>query len=389
MTNADDAGKHLENISPGSEVEIILKEDRTGKNPVRGIISDILTHSSFHPYGIMVQLEDGAIGRVQRIISNKDKVTIRKPESYKSSKYTSLNNVEKIQQFLVDQKKPYCDDCVSEILSIFPRQQINQISRRLEAKGTITRNHGVCYECRRAKIVNRDESYSDDQPKSRLTLVKRASRSDIIQLDDEEIESGDPPSKIAITLPKIKEIDFPLLVKKGENEFVEFKSSSLWSKNLTEQQLKDPNASPDVRKFGRELSRVIIGKTIAGFMNTQGGNLIIGIKENKTKKPDEIIGIESEFGKLEDPCTDGYRRMIVDSIIRKYFPSEIFNYFSDHIKITFPTIEDKTLCWIQIQRSKIPVFLTIRNEEYFFIRLDAESRELDGKQMGEYCAKKF
>ncbi|OPX62213.1 MULTISPECIES: YwbE family protein [unclassified Methanoregula] len=269
MMDADDAGKHLENIKTGISVEIILKEDRSGKNPIQGIVSEILTHSSFHPHGIMVRLEDGKIGRVQKILSEISSTILVKPP-----------------------------------------------------------------------VVN-------------------------------------------------NEIDFTELVKNGENEFVEFKSSALWSKNLNEQQLKDPNASPDIRKFGREASRAIIGKTIAGFMNTHGGNLIIGIKENKTKKPDEIIGIESEFGKLEDPCSDGYRRMVVDSIIRKYFPSEIFNHFSDYLKITFPEIEGKIVCWIQIQRSKIPVFLTIRNEEYFFIRLDAETRELDGKQMGEYCAKKF
>ena len=206
MTNTGDEGKHLESIKTGLAVEIFLKEDRAGKNPIQGIVSEILTHTSFHSHGIMVRLEDGKIGRVQKILSE----------------FT--------------------------------------------------------------------------------------------------------PSTTAIKTIQSKDIDFPELVKKGENEFVEFKSSALWSKNLTEEQMKDSNASNDIRNFGRELSRVIIGKTIAGFLNTNGGNLVIGIKENKTKDPDEIIGIESEFRKLEDPCTDGYRRMIVDSIVRKYFSPDIYNH---------------------------------------------------------------
>jgi uncharacterized repeat protein (TIGR03833 family) len=366
MTEEDEDGKHLGNIFPGSEVEIFLKEDRAGKKPVRGIVANLLTHSSFHQYGIMVQLEDGNIGRVQRIISDKsEKTTIPKQEidqSSRSRKYDFLNNIEKIQQFLVDQQKPYCDDCLSESLSIFPRQQINQGCRRLESKGIIRRQNGTCYSCSKNKIVN---SSGDDLPLS----IK----------------------KITPTLPnKIsKEIDFISLVKNGENEFVEFKSSALWSKNLTEEQIKTPTASREVRAFGWEASKAIIAKVISGFLNTQGGHLVIGIKENKDQEANDIIGIESEFGKLEDQCTDGYRRMIVDSIIRKYFHPDIFNHFSDYFKITFPEIGGKILCWINISKSEVPAFVIIQKNDYFFIRLDAETRELDGKQMVEYCAKRF
>jgi uncharacterized repeat protein (TIGR03833 family) len=366
MKNSEEAGKHLENISPGVSVEIFLKEDRYGKNPVQGIIQDVLTHSSFHPHGIMVQLEDGKIGRVQRIISDKsEKTTIPKQENAQSSqsmKYASLNNIEKIQQYLVETGKVYCDDCLSEILSIFPRQQINQGCRRLESEGIIRRQNGTCYSCSKNKIVN--------------------SSGDILPIS---------VKKTAPILPsqKSKEIDFPSLINNGENEFVEFKSSILWSKTLTEEEMRSPQASRDIRNFGRDASKVIIAKTLAGFLNTHGGHLVIGIKENKTKVPDEIIGIESEFGKLEDQCTDGYRRMIVDSIIRKYFHPDIYNHFSDYIKITFPEINEMQVCWIQIEKSEVSAFLTIRNEDYFFIRLDAETRQLVGKEMVEYCAKRF
>ena len=269
MTKADDAGKYLENIKTGFAVEIFLKEDRSGKNPLQGIVSEILTHSSFHSHGIMVRLEDGKIGRIHKILSE----------------FT--------------------------------------------------------------------------------------------------------PSPPVVKKTESKEIDFFMLIGKGENEFVEYKSSALWSKNLTEDQMKAPTASREVRAFGREASRAIIAKAISGFLNTQGGHLVIGIKENKTQNTDEIIGIGSEFGKLEDPCADGYRRMIVDSIIRKFFHPDIYNHFSDYIKITFPEFEGKVLCWIQISKSDVPAFVTIQKNDYFFIRLDAETRELDGKQMVEYCAKRY
>lgn len=60
-------GRTRKNIRPGIEVSIVLKQDqRTGKL-TRGIVRDILTKSPTHPHGIKVRLEDGQVGRVQRI----------------------------------------------------------------------------------------------------------------------------------------------------------------------------------------------------------------------------------------------------------------------------------------------------------------------------------
>ena len=60
-------GRNRQDIRPGLEVSIVLKQDqRTGKL-TRGVVKDILTSSSFHPHGIKVRLVDGQVGRVQQI----------------------------------------------------------------------------------------------------------------------------------------------------------------------------------------------------------------------------------------------------------------------------------------------------------------------------------
>ena len=60
-------GRNRKDISPGVEVSIVKKEDqRTGKY-TKGIVREILTKSAYHPHGIKVRLEDGQIGRVQKI----------------------------------------------------------------------------------------------------------------------------------------------------------------------------------------------------------------------------------------------------------------------------------------------------------------------------------
>ncbi|KXJ38736.1 hypothetical protein AX282_15670 [Bacillus spizizenii] len=56
-------------ISKGLQVDIVLKADQKTGKLTRGTVKDILTKSSFHPHGIKVRLEDGRIGRVQKIIS--------------------------------------------------------------------------------------------------------------------------------------------------------------------------------------------------------------------------------------------------------------------------------------------------------------------------------
>ena len=62
-------GQERKNITPGIEVEIVLKQDqRTGKL-TRGIVKDILTKSPNHPHGIKVRLQDGQVGRVKNIYS--------------------------------------------------------------------------------------------------------------------------------------------------------------------------------------------------------------------------------------------------------------------------------------------------------------------------------
>lgn len=61
-------GQNREDIVPGLEVDIVLKEDQRTGQRTRGFVQDILTSSSFHPHGIKVRLEDGQVGRVQEII---------------------------------------------------------------------------------------------------------------------------------------------------------------------------------------------------------------------------------------------------------------------------------------------------------------------------------
>ena len=56
-------------IRPGMTVLVVLKQDQVTGKLTRGIVKDILTRSSTHPHGIKVRLQNGLVGRVQRIVN--------------------------------------------------------------------------------------------------------------------------------------------------------------------------------------------------------------------------------------------------------------------------------------------------------------------------------
>jgi uncharacterized repeat protein (TIGR03833 family) len=55
-------------ISIGVIVQIVQKQDQRTGNLTEGKVKRILTSSQFHPHGIKVELENGKIGRVQKIV---------------------------------------------------------------------------------------------------------------------------------------------------------------------------------------------------------------------------------------------------------------------------------------------------------------------------------
>jgi len=61
-------GTKRTNITPGTRVQVVQKQDqRTGKQ-TQGIVKDILTKSPSHTHGIKVRLESGIVGRVKEIL---------------------------------------------------------------------------------------------------------------------------------------------------------------------------------------------------------------------------------------------------------------------------------------------------------------------------------
>ena len=61
-------GNVRENISIGSKVMVVQKNDQRSGKLTEGIVKKILTNSSNHPHGIKVMLESGIVGRVKEVM---------------------------------------------------------------------------------------------------------------------------------------------------------------------------------------------------------------------------------------------------------------------------------------------------------------------------------
>lgn len=60
------------NIKPGMLVLIVLKKDQRTGTLTEGIVKDLLTSAPKHHRGIKVRLQDGQIGRVQKILTEEE-----------------------------------------------------------------------------------------------------------------------------------------------------------------------------------------------------------------------------------------------------------------------------------------------------------------------------
>jgi len=161
------------------------------------------------------------------------------------------------------------------------------------------------------------------------------------------------------------------MIKNGETEFVEFKSSIRW----------------DYReeKVNKILEDVIL-KTIAAFANAKGGTLLIGVTDDL-----EIIGLDKDFSTLKKQDAD-YFELHTRKLINNQYG---ITFSNESLLMKFPKFDGKTICSIQVAASEKPVFLKTRNKqgneiEKFYVRSGNASQEISSlKEVNEYINVRF
>jgi hypothetical protein len=124
-------------------------------------------------------------------------------------------------------------------------------------------------------------------------------------------------------------------LKEGESRYLEFKSSMLWDKGKSE---CSKNNYLELEIF----------RTIAAFMNSDGGILLVGIDPNQ-----KIIGIEQDFQCIgnKNKNWDGWQQYL-QAKIRKYIKN--ISLF-DNVRVNFMLEESKTIARIEVDKGLNPV----------------------------------
>ncbi len=158
-------------------------------------------------------------------------------------------------------------------------------------------------------------------------------------------------------------IDVSKLIELGENESVEFKSSIRYDYHQ--------------KSTNKELE-LVIAKTISGFMNANGGKLLIGVDDDGN-----ILGLENDFKTLKNKNKDGYERKIFE-IIAFYLGKEAC--FNNHV--TFYEFTNKLVCLVYIEPSNNPVYLSENGKTGFYVRTGNATYPLSIKDTVKYLEKR-
>lgn len=154
------------------------------------------------------------------------------------------------------------------------------------------------------------------------------------------------------------------LIAHGESATLEFKSTFRWD-----------------TKEGRS-SRIVENaalKTIAGFMNGEGGTLIIGVSDSG-----EIKGLENDYGALKKKDRDGLTQAIMTAVSRRMGTDTC-----QYLEILFHTIDGKEVCRIIIHPSHRPVYIKEGNDTRFYLRTGVSTRWLNVQEAVEFISDKW
>jgi predicted HTH transcriptional regulator len=122
-----------------------------------------------------------------------------------------------------------------------------------------------------------------------------------------------------------------------------------------------------------------ISKSIAGFSNTDGGILFIGVDNDGT-----AIGLKNDYSLVKNNA-DGFQLELRDSI--KHFLKN--NIINDLIDIRFHKCNAEEICEIIVYPSPVPIIMSFDGKEEFYIREGNSTKPYSLADAIEYCIQHF
>ena len=157
-----------------------------------------------------------------------------------------------------------------------------------------------------------------------------------------------------------KETDPIDLIRDGESESVEFKSTLRTNLHTDKHDEKMKNA---------------VLKTLAAFLNTNGGVLFIGVDDKGNP-----VGLEADGFSNEDKMNQHLYNIINDSMGKDAGTA---------VHVNFDEFNGKRVMVVRCDRSSFRVFVKDGNTDRFYVRTGPATNELSGDQMVNYIKHRF
>lgn len=152
------------------------------------------------------------------------------------------------------------------------------------------------------------------------------------------------------------------ILARGEGEDVEFKSSARWD-----------------YKQGKHNSalEVEVPRALAGFLNSRGGVLVIGVDDRG-----KVVGLERDYatlGRRQD--RDGYQQFLVN-LISSTTGKPVF----ENLSISFEAADGGDVCLILAKPSLVPVYVREKegSQTTFYVRTGNATQVLGIREAMEY-----
>lgn len=151
-------------------------------------------------------------------------------------------------------------------------------------------------------------------------------------------------------------------IARGEGPRLEFKSSIRWDHRA--------------QAVNKELERAI-AKTVAGFMNHEGGTLVVGVTDEGS-----VVGVEPDIESLHKKPTQDGLALHLTEILTKYLGASD----AAMVAMSFASVDDKTVVVLSADPALTPIFVDNEGAPEFYVRSGASTRQLNVKEATDYIA---
>ena len=154
------------------------------------------------------------------------------------------------------------------------------------------------------------------------------------------------------------------LIAAGESAVVEFKSTARFNLHS--------------KGYDEAITWAVV-KSIAAFMNTDGGTLLIGVNDRG-----DPVGIEADYPYVKGANRDGWELWMTTAV-----KNALGTVVATDLPVRFCTIDGRTIARIDARRGTQPTFASRKGKsrEVFFARLNNATGELSGPALLQYREK--